>query len=87
MTHTSQNTSHMFRLMTEACLHFRETHAEFGMLRAVEQQIAPTGPAVTHLRQNVAALLQQGHRRIAEAGGQLHPQQLFLLRRVVLNRM
>lgn len=43
-----------------------------------------TAGAVLYLRQNVGALLQQRDRRLAQAGGQLHPQQLLLLGEVVL---
>lgn len=40
-----------------------------------------------HLCQHVAALLQQGDGRVAQAGGQLHPQQLFTLVGVAQYRM
>lgn len=39
---------------------------------------------VLYLRQDVGALLQQRDRRLAQAGGELHPEQLLLLGQVVL---
>lgn len=40
-----------------------------------------------YLGQDVGALLQQGHGRFAQAGGELNSKQLFLLSEVVLESM
>lgn len=45
---------------------------------------AVAGQAVPYLREDVGALLQQRHGRVADAGGQLDPQQLLLERGVLL---